>query len=141
MDMRHIARRLLIGSAAALAVSLAATAALAEQPVQIDENVAQWQAFDANTVLVLSGEDNKLWLEYAPFGTMPPGLCFVPLSSVQQFGCRIQIDANVESFEAFGNNMDFSVFVQSSLGRFVHEGDPPTDQPSSSFARIMSAPT
>jgi hypothetical protein len=34
--MRHIARRLLIGSAAALAVALAATAALAEQPVQID---------------------------------------------------------------------------------------------------------
>jgi hypothetical protein len=41
MDMRHITRQLLIGSAAALAVALAATAALAEQPVQIDGNVAQ----------------------------------------------------------------------------------------------------
>jgi hypothetical protein len=57
---------------------------------------------DANTVLVLSSEDNKLWLEYAPFGTMSPGLCFVPNTNVQQFGCRILIDANVESFEVGG---------------------------------------
>jgi hypothetical protein len=114
MDMRHITRQLLIGSAAALAVALAATAALAEQPVPIDANVAQWEALDANTVLVLSSEDNNLWLEYAPFGTMPPLPCFVPLSNVQQFSCRIQIDANVASFETLGNNI-FSVFVQSSL--------------------------
>jgi hypothetical protein len=113
VDMRHIARRLLIGSAAALAVALAAIAALAQQqpvPVPVDGNVAQWQAFDANTVLVLSSEDNNLWLEYAPFGTMSPGLCFVPNTNVPQFGCRILIDANVESFEYLD-----AVFVQSSL--------------------------
>jgi hypothetical protein len=112
MDMRHITRRLLIGSAAALAVALAAIAALAQQrvPVPVDGNVAQWQAFDANTVLVLSSEDNNLWLEYAPFGTMSPGLCFVATTSVPQFGCRILIDANVESFEYLD-----AVFVQSSL--------------------------
>jgi hypothetical protein len=110
MGTRHITRQLLIGSAAALAVALAATAALAEQPVQVDGNVAQWLAFDANTVMVLSSEDNNLWLEYAPFGNVPPSLCFVPNTDVQQFGCRIQIDANVASFEFLD-----VMFVQSSL--------------------------
>ena len=98
--MRHITRQLLIGSAAALAVALAATAALAQRPV--DANVAQWEAFDANTVLVLSAEDNNLWLEYAPFGTMPPVPCVVQNTNVQQFGCRILIDANVEFLEVGG---------------------------------------
>ena len=107
--MRHITRQLLIGSAAALAVALAATAALAEQPVPIDANVQQWEALDANTVLVLSAEDNKLWLEYAPFGTMPPVPCFAPNTNVQQFGCRILIDANVRSSWPLNLNTVFVV--------------------------------
>ena len=51
---------------------------------------------------VQSSLDNNLWLEYAPFGTMPPVPCFAPNTNVQQFGCRILIDANVESFEVGG---------------------------------------
>jgi hypothetical protein len=38
---------------------------------QIDSNVVGFQGIDAQNVLVLGG-DQRLWLEYAPFGNVPP---------------------------------------------------------------------
>ena len=113
--MRHITRQLLIGSAAALAVALAAIAALAQQPlpVPVDGNVAQWQALDVNTVLVLSAEDNNLWLEYAPFGTVPLPECVYP--NTQQ--CRYWIASGAGELSVLDQH---SIFVNgAALGSML----------------------
>ena len=63
---------------------------------------------------VQSSLDNNLWLEYAPFGTTPPVPC-VPNTNVQQLGCRIQIDANVQSFWPLNVDTVFVVGTDNNL--------------------------
>jgi hypothetical protein len=66
--------------------------------MQVDGNVAAFQALDQNLVYVL-GSDGTLWLEEEPFGNVPPK--------------RIQVDGNVAAFQAFGAN---NVYVLSRDG-------------------------
>jgi hypothetical protein len=56
---------------------------------EIDTDVKGFQWLSDSEILVL-GHDNKLWLEHAPFGNVPPG--------------RFQVDANVVTFQAFSDN-------------------------------------
>jgi hypothetical protein len=56
---------------------------------KIDEDVKGFQWLSDSEILVL-GSDNKLWLEHAPFGNVPPG--------------RIQVDSNVYNFQAFSDS-------------------------------------
>ena len=88
--------------------------------VQVDGNVSNifsqvgenrvwrtpFQALDQNTIFVL-GSDNNLWLEFAPFGTVPPK--------------RTQIDANVDTFQALDQN---TVLVQGTDGNLWLEISP-----------------
>jgi hypothetical protein len=86
--------------------------------IQVDGNVGynfRHPLRGADYVFVQSSLDNNLWLEYAPFGTMPPVPCFVPNTNVQQFGCRIQIDANVQSFWPLNLNTVFVVGLDNNL--------------------------
>jgi hypothetical protein len=62
--------------------------------IQIDGNVAAFLVIDQNTILV-NGQDNNLWLEYADFGTIPLPPCLV----AGQGSCRTQVDANVAGFD------------------------------------------
>ncbi len=62
--------------------------------VQVDGNVAGFQAFDTSNVAVL-GFDRNLWLETGPWGQIPPS--------------RQQIDANVNTFVSTGGPNEFAI--------------------------------
>ena len=75
-------------------------------PLEVDENVKAFQAVSENEVFVLGGDGN-LWLEHAPFGTVPP--------------TRDHVDANVSAFQALS---DTEVLVLGSDGRLWLEHAP-----------------
>jgi hypothetical protein len=74
--------------------------------LKIDEDVKGFQWLSDNEILVL-GSDNKLWLEHAPFGNVPPG--------------RFQVDANVVNFQAFS---DSEIVVLGTDGKLWLERGP-----------------
>jgi hypothetical protein len=107
----------------------------------VDKNVAQFEQYDFETIYVL-GTDGNLWVEKAPFGTVPPARTQIDgnvktfrypnpdyiyvLSSDEagilwlefpQYGGtpppRVQIDSNVATMEAFD---EYSVFVLDRQG-------------------------
>lgn len=74
--------------------------------VQVDSNVIGCAAVDENTVYVI-GSDGNLWLEQAPFGTIPPA--------------RIHVDSNVIGCAAVDAN---TVYVVGSDGNLWLEQAP-----------------
>jgi DNA-binding beta-propeller fold protein YncE len=82
--------------------------------LQIDANVAAFQALDANGVVVL-GSDGNLWLETWPYGNV-----------AQTIQTRLQIDANVGAFRAVMSSYGNKVFVLGSDGNLWCETWPPS---------------
>ncbi len=65
-----------------------------------------FQAINSGEIYVL-GTDNNLWLEHAPFNSIPPS--------------RTQVDANVETFQAVDLG---TVFVLGTDGNLWYETSP-----------------
>lgn len=83
--------------------------------LQVDGNVAAFQALDSNNVFVL-GSDRNLWLEKWPYGNI-----------AQTIRTRLQVDANAGAFQAIVSPYGNKVFVLGSDGNLWCETWPSGD--------------
>ena len=83
--------------------------------LQVDGNVAAFQALDGNNVVVL-GADGNLWYEVWPFGNVQ-----------ETINNRKQIDANVGAFQAVLSGYGNNIFVSGTDGNLWCETWPPVN--------------